>query len=366
MQTSIRPIIYIVVACCISFLVSMPRLFYCASAGELFAIGAWEAMYKKADDLTATLKEYPPESNAAKRVFRLTIPVFLKLTGKPSPAVVYGFQLLLGIAVIYLFYLLCLSLIPKRESLLLSLYLPFLYFGRSAWVDIYSWFDTFAFFFILSGMFSRNYLLKILFFFAAFWTDERALLAFPAVILWEIRNEIFNRNLLLVIWNRKTLFLTIPVFFYAGIRLFLEANFGMGTPHADVSLSTISKTISTFNIAEISFYEGFWLIIVLGIWRLIALKQVIPLFLLLLVFLSQTLVAHMVYDTTRSGSYWFPLVLFFLHILSKWPDALNNLKFITYGVGIGTFMVPGFYVLGGIKYLTGVHEEFLLWFFGRL
>jgi hypothetical protein len=354
-----KPIPILLSACILSFLLAMPRLFFYMKEGTAFKFGAWEAMYKKANDLTDNLDEYPPTSNAAKRVFRLTMPLAMKLTGKPPAWAIYCFQLGIGFLLLYLFYLFGKRFFSPTDSLIIAATLPFLYYGRSMWVDIYSWFDTFAYFFLFLGIYFRQNPLKWLCFFAAFWTDERALLAYPVFLLWENRDFIIAGSLKKLL-NRNTFLLMIPVFGYSILRIYLGWKFNMQTPSADASLLTVKNTISNFTVANLSFFEGFWLAIILMVWGFIRAKNHLGLIFIFLVLLSQTMVAHMVYDTTRSGSYWFPLVLLPLYFIKNSPEFSKDFSLIVRVIFWSTFLIPGFYVLGEIQYLHGMHEEILV------
>lgn len=360
-----RVVFYLLLSATFSIFLSTPRILNKISDGSLFKDDGWNATFEKSENILAPLTQYPPENNAAKRVFRLTVPLIIFALGTPPPVVIYCIQLLLGLVLLFLFYKICLRFLHWRDSLFFALGLPFLYFGRSAWVDLSGWFDTFAFFFLLLGVYTKSWGWKTILFAAAFWTDERAILAFPALLLWENRIPLFNSNWAGLVSKYNAL-LVLPALLYFIGRAILALHCGLETPRADAGFPVLGKTLLTFGLAEISFFEGFWICIFLLVVTLIEDKKHLLLFLCLSLIATQSVISHMVIDVTRSGAYWFPFVLFTLYGIKIKENFPINMTTISFATLMATILIPGFYVLNGIQYLNGVHEEFLLWFFGKL
>jgi hypothetical protein len=255
-----RVLFYLILASVFSFCLSTPRILNKISTNSLFKEDGWKATYQKADNLTATLSNFPKEKNAAKRVYRLTLPAVIIALGTPPPVTIYLIQLFLGLFLMFFFYKICLGFLTWQESLLLTIILPFLYYGRSAWVDLSGWFDTCAYFLIVLGLWTRIQPLKILLFLLAFWTDERALLCFPIVLIWENRDFILKSEWFNVV-NLKTLVLcTSPLLYILG-RIYLQNFYGLSTPSGDLGLASMKKTLANFSLAQISFFEGYWILI---------------------------------------------------------------------------------------------------------
>jgi hypothetical protein len=358
-------LILVCIASLVSITINTPWLIHRYKEGTLFRDKGWEATYFKAEHLSHGLQKFAENSNAAKREFRLTIPALIKVLGHPPPWKVYCLQIAVGLLIFVVFFKLCESLFDWDVSLLFTLALPFLYFGRSAWVDLSGWFDTFAYFFILLGIWVKPTAAKGLFFFLAFWTDERAILAFPVVLLWENRAYLFYGQWKQML-NLNNLFFGGLLSLYFILRGLLHYFFCLTTPTADLGAPNFSKTLATFSLSQISFFEGFWLIVFITMGLLLAHKKWWLSAMILCILLIQNIVSFSVLDTTRSGCYWFPLILPLMYFLQEMKSQIISMKLLALMVFFITILIPGFFTLNGIQYLHGIHEDALLFLARKL
>lgn len=355
----------VIISSALSFFLCTPRILQQINKGSLFKSEAWSATYFKAKQLIVGLKQFDENSHAAKREFRMTIPILIKVLNYPPPSIIYCLQICVGFLLFLLFFKICEHLFPWDISLILTASLPFLYFGRSAWVDIGGWFDTFAYFFILMGIWLKPPVAKGLFFFLAFWTDERAILAFPVVLLWENRAYLFYGQWKQIL-NLNNLFFGGLLSLYFILRGLLHYLFGLSTPTADLGAPNFSKTLATFSLSQISFFEGFWLIVFITMGLLVGHKKWWLSVMILCILLIQNIVSFSVLDTTRSGCYWFPLILPLMYFLQEMKSQIISMKLLALMVFFTTILIPGFFTLNGIQYLHGIHEDALLFLARKL
>ena len=135
------------------------------------------------DDLTNPLTHLDPGSWLAKKVFRLSVPLVLKVTGA-SPPVVLALPYGCGILLFFFGYKLALQVMRDRMTAVFTASaLAFTYFGRAAFFDVgFLWFDGIAYFLLLMAMYAPRGWQVFLFASAAAWADERAFMALSVVM----------------------------------------------------------------------------------------------------------------------------------------------------------------------------------------
>ncbi|MEY3051613.1 MAG: hypothetical protein RLY31_1398 [Bacteroidota bacterium] len=272
---------------------------------------AWQTITLKAGNLTHTLAHLEPESWLAKKVFRLSVPVFMRVTGAP-PAVVLALQYVCGLLLFLFGYRLARRVLTDDvAAVFFTAAMAFTYFGRAAFYDVgYLWFDGIAYFLLLMAMYARMGWSVFLFATAAAWTDERAFMALSVVMLfhWMDKGRWDRRTLPDGLRNPRLLAALAAAVGYLAVRTWLQVTYGMKTPGEGAHWQVIRHTWPHLPLGSWTFLEGFWLaacLFLLVSWS--KREFLLPLLAgcILLVF---TLTAASVYDVTRSGSFALPVV----------------------------------------------------------
>ena len=280
----------------------------------------WQVVKLKSDDLTNTLDHLEPGSWLAKKVFRLSVPAFMKLTGAP-PLAVLALQFLCGFLLLAFCYKLAEEMLAdKVSSVFITAALAFTYFGRAAFYDaMFLWFDGFAYFLLLMALYCSRPWLIFLFASMAAWTDERAFIGLSIIMLFHLMKSgvLKARDLPSAVRDSRFLAALAAAGLYLAVRLWLGYSHGMKTPTDGASHQVLLQAWHYLPLGSWTFLEGFWLAAL--VFFLVALSRgdyFLP-GLVLAVLLVFTLVAGCVHDITRSGSYAMPLVFVIVSYLSQ-------------------------------------------------
>ncbi len=253
----------------------------------------------KVDDPAFDYTRYfPPESNQAKRNFRITVPLLAHATGfgmASVPFIRFGLQGVL---------LLCLLLAAERAcgdrlaALGAALAVAGTYVGSSVWMDEWGWFDNCAQAFLLVALVPRRPVPVAAAVLAAAFTDERSLIAVPLACLfhWWTGSSRDAR------WAPAV---AIPAYIAARIALGLalglhNASAGIGT--ADM----VRLNLRVFPLGAWSAFEGGWLLVVGACVASSRRGKPREALLLAMAAVFPVLAAVAVTDFSRSASYAFP------------------------------------------------------------
>lgn len=320
----------------------------------------WKIVLLKSQNLTDTLTHLDPDSHAAKTVFRLTVPFFVKILGI-NQLWLYILQFVLGLITIYHLYKISFRILSNAvSSTYITAGIVFLYFGRACFVD-FSWYDGWAFFALIMAMSTRNNLLVFLLCSMAAWTDERALIVLPLIILFkQIENFQDNDFSFDKLWrlNKASIFALSAVVLYFLVRMLLTVFFNMHTPSDSANLDTLKLNVPLIGIGIWTFFEGFWVLLLIAFAHMIAKKQYVFFMLLMFQVTVSTLVACSVFDITRSGAYLIPIV-FILLIYLKNKVAPSEMNLLLAICCLITFLFPAYYIVGGMNMNQPAYFEFL-------
>ncbi len=316
------PIYLTIILICISLFFAFPRY-------DLYnAAESWNVTMLKAKDLTNNLSHIPPESFMAKKVFRLTVPFIIKIFHLNRVGVLVV-QFFIGFLFILFSYKITLRLLKDAVSAtFFAAGIIFIYAGRTCFTEItYTFFDGWAYFFILMAMYNRNVIAVFLFATLAAWIDERGLIALPIIILFhQISNakpEFGFKSLLAL--NKSSLAAIAAITGYAALRLYLSFKYNMHTPNEDANFNDFKRNIihTSFGFGAYTFLEGFWFLV--SIFALLSFYRK-HYFLQILIagqILASSIVAFFVTDITRSGSYLalllFPLLAYLSQFINIRP-----------------------------------------------
>lgn len=349
---------YSIILCFILVIVSILFAFAPAINSDTNSL-TWQVIMLKANDLTNSLSFLPKDSGLSKKVFRLTVPIFIRVFHLNVNSVLI-LQYILGYGILFYSYRLSVRILSDVViATFIVVGMAFIYFGRAAFVDVISiWFDAWAFFFLVLTLYcQKTYLIFIFASFAA-WTDERALIALPIGVLF---HQIANLNQsysfkTFVKINTKSFSVIVAIIGYLFVRYLLGKLYNMHTPissEAGVSFSEIKRNIDFIPLGIWTFLEGFWIIIIVGIVSTFIQKDYFLLSSLVIQLLISTVVACCVYDITRSGAYVFPIVFVVLVYLRQKIDVIA-LKRLVFQAAYISFLFPAYYVISTVLFYKSI------------
>jgi hypothetical protein len=294
--------------CLISFFLSFPDLLSFNPNSD-----GWKSIYIKANNLVDPLTNFSPDSWIAKKVFRLTLPLFIHFTGA-SPHLIYTIQVLCGMLIFIYAYKLVFKISNDNTiSLLLTASVSFTYFGRACFYDLAPWFDGFAYLFIICAMYNTNWILIFLFSTLAAWIDERGFIALPIIYFYhqlqpQFNNENKSQFKSLLVPNKSGIVVILSMLMYLSLRYLLGYLYNMKTPSEDLNYDLFIENFHYISLALWNFLEGFWIIVLLGFFTFLVNKKYFNFSIFFIYLICQLLVTFFVADLTRSGTYILPIV----------------------------------------------------------
>jgi hypothetical protein len=295
----------------------------------------------------------PPEHlgcHAGNMAFRFTIPILLKVFGFDGQ-LVYFFQLFLGIFFIYGVYQLALR-ISQKQFLAVGFLLCFISTnaGQAIVYDFRAWGDAFSFMFLFFAAVSRNRILQFLFFQVAFWTDERSLIAGLGVALFwlcQSNEETLKRfSSLKAIFefltkNQQVIVLILSYATYFILRQYLTVYVGLRTPKEDANFSILGYYAHFRTIIPVLLTHKFFIVyIVIGALYLIRIQAWLALAGYFGFMLLYHLVAHMVYDTSRSMAFGYFIYFIAFNFSCRYLSENAARKFMWASLAVTILIFP--------------------------
>ena len=302
-------------------------------------------LYQVTKDRSQNLTEHrvyvEPASN--NRVFRLTLPVIVKIFHVRHVSIfVYGLQLLLGILLYLLLTRFLFNILNDKLSTMLAVIaFACIYFGSSFFIENSGYGDFYTFFFLFLSIYFRNPILIFLAMFTATWCDERALVAGSLIFTyWWIAEKIKEDKLISFVPNRQMLAIIAAEIAYISLRYYLMTYQGMeGTYKKGEFTEQLFASLSSFGFKFIWILEGFWLVMLLAFLILYLKKDY---FKLLIVFggtIAMIISGFTTYDSTRSGSFVFPMIFLGL-IAVKTKLTEKEMRIFMFVVALLCFLHP--------------------------
>jgi hypothetical protein len=294
---------------------------------------AWDVTMLKAHDLTNNLIQFAADSLFSKKVFRLTVPILIRLLHLNKTGILI-LQGIVGFFFIFFSYKLANRILKDAVSAtMIAAGIMFMYAGRACFVDVSTYFDGWAYFFILMTIYSRNLALTFLFATMAAWVDERGALALVFPLLFHQVNAAKEKDFSLRALTRPsqpTIVVLAAIAGYLSLRLYLTHAFNMHTPTGDADFSAFKMNFihASYGFGAFTFLEGFWLLV--PIVALLAITNGHYSFLLAIlgVMGGFSLAVFFVYDLTRSGSHLVASIFILLLYLQKFTQ-LNFIRTVS-------------------------------------
>ncbi|SDF72131.1 hypothetical protein SAMN04487996_11223 [Dyadobacter soli] len=299
------------------------------------------------------------ETHGGKIDFRFTVPLLSKLLGIGDSGsgrnVILIYLIQSALLVPFLFFLMKLLLrrLASGTVLYFVMGISSIYLGKAFFWDYDFWFDAFAYFFLLLGMYLKNRIGIFLTLTLACWTDERAVIALAAVYLFHLLSETdfelqsFWQFRDIKDWlSRRSSIVLVVGAGYLVVRLFLSNRYGLRTPvghGSGAELALIPYQLKHRLSGIYLTFEGLWLLFIAAIGLLAKRGNLVLIVSMVSIIVVQTLVSYAVYDISRSLTYAFPLMITAVLIINKYKTA--DLKYLYMGVMALCILMPTQYVI---------------------
>lgn len=351
----------------VSFCVGLDLLFVFPKHFAFYS-DAWDVVLLKSQHLTDSLTHIWYGSYLSKKVFRLTVPLIIKIFHMNELSVKI-MQYALGITLLVHVYKIALNIFKDGVSATFVVVgTTFTYFGRTSFMEFeYATFDGWAYCFLILALYFRNRPSIFLFASAAAWTDERAFIILPALMLFhqirDIENSDFGRKRLLSM-NSSSATVLGAMIGYLALRQFLGIYFHMVMLHGEIGFKVFRYNGIYFPVGIGTFLVCFWLVFIVGIHQMVKQKDALLGLLILAQVGISTLVAGFVYDITRSGSYLFPIIFVLLVYLKNRIDR-NGIRLLTFSVMTLNYIIPAYCIMRfwSLDHIEGrrIPIEFIKW-----
>lgn len=255
-------------------------------------------------------------SHAAKKIFRLTVPLmarFLHLDRKG----IYLLQCLLMPLMLLMILDLSYTLTQdKLSSVVFMAACISLYFLYSTYQDNTGHLDAFAYFFLLSAIYFTSPVLIFISCFLASWCDERAFVAtFLVLGWWYLRRDETLHAPASLLPDRRSMAVIISALTYTLLRIWLQKFTGLSIQLDRYELFLVTNFFHLLPALTLIAYGAFWLLILYLLYTLVRRKNFLQIALLFIPAAVIFLIACMVWDFSRSISFSFPIIFAGLYAL---------------------------------------------------
>lgn len=317
-------------------------------------LDAWTFIANQADNLLhPTDIGYGVYVRRDAMIYRWTLP-FLSYVTRHNVILILLFQGLIGVTFINQIakYVFSVSQ-DKITTCLFILSISNIFIGIWPYADIHGYGDTFAFFFILNALLTRNRAAVFFLMLAAFFTDERAVIAGGYVLLWWMLNKAYETgdfNLLALIKNAFAgrgwvIWVTWIVYFV--IRIYIGKTYFPDHRYTYNWAPILLQDGNRYGLGSSlwSVFEGFWILIGAAFLALLLSKKYALLFVLSIGFIVLTSTGIYVHDIDRALSYGFPFLLMAVFILFK-NASLRSIRVIFFFVCFICIVHPLVFTMG--------------------
>ncbi len=318
-------------------------------------VKGWQAFNQQKEHPFTPL-DFNGASNAAKRTFRLTVPLLAYVLHLNDYAILV-IEWLVNILFLYFSILLIERITNDRTLALLgTIGLTFIYNGHAGFTDNNAWFDIVAYLFLLLAMLYSNVLLIFTFTFLASWTDERAVFTSQLIFLWWKFNEVKTTDFSFASFFRvekKSSAVLLAVLFYALGRYLLYEYFNLHTSNKNIGLEVLMNATDAMGLGLWSALEGFWLLLILCFIHLLKQRKYAVVLSMGAMMVVIMLIAYSVEDITKSAGYMFPVIFISVAILFE-KNSINDLrKLLLLCAGV-CFIFPSYYYAS--------HDHIAVWY----
>lgn len=341
----------VVLAIALSLFISFPRIsFFLGTDSQI--VNFWPVLERQAADPLATAgDQYKDHAlHDAKLAFRLTLPLAMKvlhIDWRAMLVIQYG----LGVLLLWLVGKIAMDLFRDRIVALASVFgVASIYAGKAAFLQLGGMGDAFAFAFLTVAVAFRNPPVIAAAIVAACFTDERAMIVSPLVVLyWAMRNSDGRKP----DWfNLQTITVASAILLAGAIRLVLMFGYGLHIPMGagkDVGFSVLPLNLPNVQYELPHVLAGLWLWLLVACVILVRNRWWFSLLAILVGTGAIVGVSFLVLDVDRSLAYSLP-VLFVSMAVAAWAKlGRTDLRSIAILGFLISFAFPVNNLLGGVS-----------------
>jgi len=301
----------------------------------------WTAIFLQAEDPFLDHKDiYSHGSHSEKLAFRFVPALLLHILHIDNilPALIFQF-----LTLVLFYYLLVIIFnklfVEKKKAFLYALPFCFVISGHVYASDYRGMFDTLALDFILIAILFRDKIYVVIPLLLAYFTDERALIASPAIFLLNIfisGNYTTLHSIFKEIVRVSNIYLISSWIIYFMCRITLHYTLGLTSGSGEdcfLFLEQINKTFYTIYIG----LEGFIIPFIFIIYYLLKNKNYTYSLLIILSFLLLFFVAQSVLDINRSMSYVILIQILIILLFDRFYSKETVFKIIALVIMINIF-----------------------------
>ena len=308
-----------------------------------------------------------PDSNEAKRVFRIFMPVLGHVLHLERGGLVIA-QNLMGVLFLWATLALIYKVTEDKTSttlfvLSVSLSFPSLWFFNSFSTNL----DGPGYLLLLAALLGPNVALVFVWLFLASFVDERVFACFGFVVIWwkccSSRSDAWNWRRIYSV-DRYVVAASAALLLHGIIRYYLTVSRGFHLPTGDssgVGFGTIRNSWTVFSPSIIAPFKGLSLFPVLAATVAVARRKWAVLLATAVVVAVVLVQSFAVGDHTRSLAYGFSLVILSVKILKELDPGLDLRKMAALTCSL-CILVPSFDLTGGVvSWFTPILPKALRW-----
>lgn len=321
----------------------------------------WSVIQQQSAHPLTPVPGLEPASHEAKRAFRLTMPLLAKLwpveSARGKMLSLFAIQYTAGL----LFFVLCATLFHRllqshASAVLFAVSTAFIYPGQACFFDLFGFFDGVALVFLLLTFVCRAPALVFGCLLAAFWVDERAIVAGSFTYLWlKLRDggEVGWRQLLLP--DRHSIVVPLAILMTLCLRLWLTRAHGFVLPVTDggVSFAEYLRAERLFRLplGILSPFKFHWALLGMAALSLWLNRRLALLALGTAAVLASAAVAVAVVDITRSLAYAFPAIILATRCVAQ-SSSPRFMLGLAVAVLILSVLLPSYNVMTGVEWMS--------------
>ncbi len=311
-----------------------------------FVETTWRNALLKVDHPMADMARlFPPESHESKLTLRLAVPLFAHILHLDETGLLI-FSFIAGALLLYVVIALAAKLgAGRKAALFTSLSVACAWAGEAGFHELRGGFyDGPALCLLLLAMWSDLAPVAGLCVFLAAWTDERALIASPFVILLSIASS--KRGFVPALLTAKPIAVVVAWLAYLAVRIILINAYSLSIATGGVGLAVLAEQTNMIPLGIWTGLSGAWIFVTTGIAAAFEQKRR-GLAAAFAAELALTIAAALlVIDITRSMAYCLPAVPVALSILMR-NASLERVERLAKTSAIVSLIAPTYYAQGG-------------------
>jgi hypothetical protein len=294
----------------LSLFISFPRVsFFLGNDPQI--VSNWRIIQSQArDPLSMSADQLASQaSHASKIAFRLTVPMIVRVLHIDWRGAL-ALQFCLGVALLFLAGKIALDLFGDRIVAVATIFgVSAIYAGKAAFLQLGGMCDAFAYFFLTVAIAFRNPPLIVIAVLAASFTDERAMVIAPLVLVyWAVRSQKAGGPN----WfTAQSIAVVVALVAAVVIRLVLMLGYGLHIPVGtgkDAGFDVLLQTLPRFQYEFPHALAGLWLWPLFACILLVRARWWVTLVLMIGGTAALTAVSFLVLDVDRSLAYSLPVL----------------------------------------------------------